>query len=58
MWWPGPKTATAGWAAGFIAAIGMYVQTREARAADRRLVQAGLAPARLVAARMTTGLTR
>ncbi|MFD8308362.1 ABC transporter permease [Streptomyces sp. NPDC059690] len=53
---PAVQTATAGWAAGFIAAIGMYFQTREARAADRRLVQAGLAPVRLVAARMTTGL--
>ncbi|MGW3124073.1 ABC transporter permease [Streptomyces sp. NPDC001107] len=54
---PAVQTATAGWAAGFIAAIGMYFQTREARAADRRLVQAGLAPARLVTARMATGLT-
>ncbi|MFI2368094.1 ABC transporter permease [Streptomyces sp. NPDC018833] len=53
---PAVQTATAGWAAGFIAAIGMYFQTREARAADRRLVQAGLAPARLVTARMVTGL--
>ncbi|MFI6010100.1 ABC transporter permease [Streptomyces sp. NPDC051243] len=53
---PAVQTATAGWAAGFIAAIGMYFQIREARAADRRLVQAGLAPARLVTARMATGL--
>lgn len=54
---PAVQTATAGWAAGFISAIGMYFQTREARAADRRLVQAGLVPSRLVAARMATGLT-
>ncbi len=50
------QTATAGWAAGFLAAIAMYFQTRAARAADRRLVLAGLHPVRLVAARMATGL--
>ncbi|UXY32310.1 ABC transporter permease [Streptomyces sp. HUAS TT20] len=54
---PAVQTATAGWAAGFIAAIAMYFQLRGARAADRRLVLAGLAAARLVAARMATGLT-
>ncbi|WP_406263808.1 ABC transporter permease [Streptomyces sp. NBC_00191] len=54
---PAVQTATAGWAAGFIAAIAMYFQLRAARAADRRLVLAGLAPARLVAARIATGLT-
>ncbi|WP_243766099.1 ABC transporter permease [Streptomyces sp. GC420] len=54
---PAVQTATAGWAAGFIAAIAMYFQLRAARAADRRLVLAGLVPARLVAARMATGLT-
>ncbi|WP_406729965.1 hypothetical protein WJ438_00875 [Streptomyces sp. GD-15H] len=54
---PAVQTATAGWAAGFIAAIAMYFRLRAARAADRRLVLAGLAPARLVAARMATGLT-
>ncbi|MFI7413584.1 ABC transporter permease [Streptomyces sp. NPDC049627] len=54
---PAVQTATAGWAAGFIAAIGMYFQLRAARAADRRLVLAGLAASRLVAARMATGLT-
>ncbi|MFJ9010717.1 ABC transporter permease [Streptomyces canus] len=53
---PAVQTATAGWAAGFIAAIAMYFQVRAARAADRRLVLAGLAPSRLVAARMATGL--
>lgn len=53
---PAAQTATAGWAAGFIAAIAMYFQIRGARAADRRLVLAGLAPSLLVAARMATGL--
>ncbi|MFD0374963.1 ABC transporter permease [Streptomyces sp. NPDC127112] len=53
---PAVQTATAGWAAGFIAAVAMYFQLRGARAADRRLVLAGLAPARLVAARTATGL--
>lgn len=50
------ETATAGWAAAFISAIAMYFQTRSARATDRRLVLAGLPPARLVTARLTTGL--
>ncbi|MCX5275381.1 ABC transporter permease [Streptomyces virginiae] len=54
---PAVQTATAGWAAAFIAAIAMYFQMRAARAADRRLVLAGLAPSWLVAARMATGLT-
>ncbi|MEU2233529.1 ABC transporter permease [Streptomyces vietnamensis] len=54
---PPVETATAGWAAGFIAAVAMYFQLRGARAADRRMVLAGLAPARLVAARTATGLT-
>ncbi|MEV0411171.1 ABC transporter permease [Streptomyces sp. NPDC050448] len=53
---PAVQTATAGWAAAFIAAVAMYFQMRAARAADRRLVLAGLAPHRLVAARMATGL--
>ena len=48
---PAVQTATAGWAAGFIAAIAMYVQMRAARAADRCLVLAGLAASRPVAAR-------
>ncbi|MFI9811872.1 ABC transporter permease [Saccharothrix variisporea] len=50
------ETATAGWAAGFLSATAMYFQTRAARAADRRLVLAGLPAARLVAARLLTGL--
>jgi hypothetical protein len=50
------QTATAGWAAGFIAAIAMYFQVGAARAADRRLVLAGLPPRRLAAARAVTGL--
>lgn len=54
---PAVETATAGWAAGFIAAIAMYFQIRGARAPDRRLVLAGLPPARLLAARALTGLT-
>ncbi len=54
---PAVETATAGWAAGFIAAIGMYFQIRGARAPDRRLVMAGLPPARLLAARALTGMT-
>jgi hypothetical protein len=49
-------TATAGWAAGFIAGIAMYFQTSAARDADRGLVIAGLAARRLVAARLLTGL--
>ena len=50
------ETATAGWAAGFLAGIAMYFQTRTARTTDRRLVQAGLPASRLVAARISTGL--
>jgi hypothetical protein len=50
------ETATAGWAAGFLAGIAMYFQTRAARTTDRRLVQAGLPASRLVAARIGTGL--
>ncbi|MFD8495796.1 ABC transporter permease [Amycolatopsis sp. NPDC059657] len=53
---PSVETATAGWAAGFLAGIAMYFQTRAARAADRRLVLAGLPTARLVTARLLTGL--
>ncbi|WP_418960753.1 ABC transporter permease [Streptomyces tritici] len=52
---PAVQTATAGWAAGFIAAIAMYFQIRASHAADRRLILAGLAPRRLVAARMGAG---
>ncbi|MGW3938521.1 ABC transporter permease [Streptomyces sp. NBC_00024] len=50
------EAATAGWAAAFISAIAMYFQVRSARATDRRLVLAGMAPARLVGARLATGL--
>ncbi|MEU0681337.1 MULTISPECIES: ABC transporter permease [Streptomyces] len=50
------EAVTAGWAAAFISAIAMYFQARSARATDRRLVLAGLAPARLVTARLATGL--
>jgi ABC-2 family transporter protein len=50
------QTVTAGWAAAFIAAIAMYFQVRAARAADRRLVLAGLPPGLLAAARAVTGL--
>ncbi|NKQ55670.1 ABC transporter permease [Amycolatopsis sp. K13G38] len=50
------ETATAGWAAGFLAGIAMYFQTRAARAADRRLILAGLPAPRLVTARLLTGL--
>ncbi|MCP2247354.1 ABC transporter permease [Lentzea aerocolonigenes] len=53
---PSVETAAAGWAAGFLAGIALYFQLRAARAADRRLVLAGMPAARLVAARVTTGL--
>ena len=50
------QTVTAGWAAGFIASIAMYFQVRAARAADKRLVLAGLPARRLASARAVTGL--
>ncbi|WP_436498943.1 ABC transporter permease [Actinokineospora sp. HUAS TT18] len=53
---PSVETAAAGWAAGFLAGIAMYFQLRAARAADRRLVLAGLPARRMVAARIGTGL--
>lgn len=53
---PAVATATAGWAAGFLSALAMYFQVASAREADRRLVSAGLAPARLVAGRLLTGV--
>jgi len=53
---PAVETATAGWAAGFLAGIAMYFQTAGSHDADRRLTQAGLAPGRLVTARLLTGL--
>ena len=54
---PAVQTATAGWAAAFLAGIAMYFQTAGTRDTDRRLVIAGLAPHRLVAARLLTGVT-
>ncbi|GAA3164252.1 hypothetical protein GCM10010531_15560 [Blastococcus jejuensis] len=53
---PAVATATAGWAAGFLAGLAMYFQMASARSADRRLVLAGLTATRLVAARLVTGL--
>src|SRR4051812_14702703 len=50
------ETATAGWAAGFLAGIAMYFQTAATRDTDRRVVIAGLPAHRLVAARVGTGL--
>lgn len=50
------ETATTGWAAGFLAALAMYFQTRQANSADRRLVLAGLPTQVVVIARMATGL--
>jgi hypothetical protein len=50
------QTVTAGWAAAFIAAVAAYFQVRASRAADRRLVLAGLPARRLAAARGVTGL--
>ena len=50
------ETATAGWAAAFLAGVAMYFQVRASRATDRRLVQAGLRPRTLVSARLATGL--
>ena len=50
------QTVTAGWAAAFIAAVAAYFQIRAARAADRRLVLAGLPAGQLAAARAVTGL--
>ena len=50
------QTATAGWAAAFLSGVAMYFQTAGTRDADRRLIIAGLAARRLVAARLLTGL--
>jgi hypothetical protein len=50
------ETATAGWAAAFLAGIGMYYQTAATRDTDRRLVIAGLPANRLTLARLLTGL--
>lgn len=51
----GVSTVTAGWAAGFLAAVAMYFQVTSARAVDRRLSLAGLPRRRLVGARVLTG---
>ena len=51
----GIATVTAGWAAGFLAAVAMYFQVSSARDTDRRLVLAGLPRSQLVAARLVTG---
>jgi hypothetical protein len=53
---PALETTTAGWAAGFLSSLAMYFQIRSARAADTRILLAGLPPARLIAARAGTGL--
>jgi hypothetical protein len=53
---PAVETAAAGWSAGFLAALAMYFQVSAARETDRRLVLSGLASARLVTARLLTGL--
>jgi hypothetical protein len=52
---PAVETATAGWAAAFLAGIAMYFQTAATRETDRRIVVAGLPPGRLVLARLSTG---
>lgn len=49
------ETVTAGWTAGFLAAIAMYFQVSTAAKADRRLVLSGLSRMRLVTARLTAG---
>ena len=53
---PAVATATAGWAAGFLAGLAMYFQMASARDADRRLVLAGMRATRLVSARLISGL--
>jgi ABC-2 family transporter protein len=53
---PAVETASAGWAAAFLAGIAMYFQTAATRDTDRRIVIAGLAPGRLVGARLITGM--
>lgn len=49
------QTATAGWAAAYIAGIAMYFQIAATRDTDRRVVIAGLPAARLALARLLTG---
>lgn len=53
---PAVETATAGWAAGFLAALAMYFQLSSARAPDRRLVISGLPARQFVACRLLAGL--
>lgn len=53
---PALETTTAGWAAGFLSSLAMYFQVRSARAADTRMLLAGLSRGRLIAARASTGL--
>jgi hypothetical protein len=50
------EQATAGWAAGFLAAVAMYFQVSAARDTDRRLLVCGARPATLVSARLLTGV--
>jgi hypothetical protein len=52
---PAVETATAGWAAAFVAGVAVYFQTAEARDTDRRVVIAGLPAGRLTLARLLTG---
>jgi len=52
---PAVETASAGWAAAFLAGIAMYFQSAATREVDRRVVIAGLPARRLVAARLLTG---
>jgi len=54
---PAVETVTAAWAAAFLAGIAMYFQTATTRETDRRVVIAGFPAARLVLARLLTGLT-
>ena len=54
---PAVETATAGWAAAFLAGVAMYFQTAATRETDRRVVIAGLPAFTLVVARLMTGLT-
>lgn len=50
------EQATAGWAAGFLAAVAMYFQVAAARDTDRRLLLSGARSTALVTARLATGL--
>jgi hypothetical protein len=52
---PAVQTATAGWAAAFLAGIAMYFQTAATRDTDRRVVIAGLPAGRMALARLLTG---